>query len=203
MLKDDTEQHSLSYRYLWTGIFCMPRYPISIRVWGIVSFILAWVLPQPSNRYTEVSSTLSLFCISTFFRSWETRSATVDMSIMEPSYIYFNSRDELLRVETSSIVYFEADGNYTEIVLANGLKDIVCMNLAKMQRVISVNMKDKAARFVRIGKRFIINMNYVHHIHILQQSIVLSDQKTFSYNLKISKEALKSLKEIMTQTSNK
>ena len=103
---------------------------------------------------------------------------------MEPSYIYFNSRDELLRVETSSIVYFEADGNYTEIVLANGLKDIVCMNLAKMQRVISVNMKDKAARFVRIGKRFIINMNYVHHIHILQQSIVLSDQKTFSYNLK-------------------
>ena len=122
---------------------------------------------------------------------------------MEPSYIYFNSRDELLRVETSSNGYFEADGNYTEIVLANGLKDIVCMNLAKMQRVISVNMKDKAARFVRIGKRFIINMNYVHHIHILQQSIVLSDQKTFSYNLKISKEALKSLKEIMTQTSNK
>ncbi|MBO5942639.1 MAG: LytTR family transcriptional regulator DNA-binding domain-containing protein [Bacteroidales bacterium] len=122
---------------------------------------------------------------------------------MEKNYIYFKSRDELLRVETSSIVYFEADGNYTEIVLANGLKDIVCMNLAKMQKVIIANVKDKAARFVRIGKRFIINMNYVHHIHILQQSIVLSDQKTFSYNLKISKEALKSLKEIMTQTNNK
>ena len=122
---------------------------------------------------------------------------------MGSGYIYFNSRDELLRVETSSIVYFEADGNYTEIVLANGLKDVVCMNLAKMQRVISMNMKDKAARFVRIGKRFIINMHYVHHIHILQQYIVLSDQKTFAYNLKVSKEALKSLKEIMTQTNNK
>ena len=90
---------------------------------------------------------------------------------MEPNYIYFKSRDELLRLETSSIVYFEADGNYTEIVLANGEKDLVCMNLAKMQKVISASMKDKAARFVRIGKRFIINMNYVHHIHILQQSI--------------------------------
>lgn len=122
---------------------------------------------------------------------------------MEPNYIYFKSRDELLRVETSSIVYFEADGNYTEIVLANGRKDIVCMNLTKMQQAISVNMKDKASRFVRIGKRFIINMNYVHHIHILQQSIVLSDQRTFSYDLKISKEALKSLKEIMIQAINK
>ena len=48
-LKDDSEQHSLSYRYLWTGTFCVPRYPISIRVWGIVSFILAWVFPQPST----------------------------------------------------------------------------------------------------------------------------------------------------------
>lgn len=122
---------------------------------------------------------------------------------MDSNYIYFKSRDELLRVETSSIVYFEADGNYTEIMLANGHKDLICMNLAKMQRVISASMKDKTGRFVRIGKRFIINLNYVHHIHILQQSIVLSDQKTFSYNLKISKEALKNLKEIMIQAINK
>ena len=40
LAKGRTEQHSLSYRYLWTGTFCVPRYPISIRVWGIVSFYL-------------------------------------------------------------------------------------------------------------------------------------------------------------------
>ena len=49
-LKDDPEQHSLSYRSMWTGTFCVPRYPISIRVWGIVSFISNWVFPQPSDR---------------------------------------------------------------------------------------------------------------------------------------------------------
>lgn len=122
---------------------------------------------------------------------------------MESSYIYFKSRDELLRIETSSIVYFEADGNYTQIVLANGLKGLVCMNLSKMQQVISASMKDKAFRFARIGKRFIINMNYVHHIHVLHQSIILSDQKTFSYDLKISKEALRNLKDIMVNSINK
>ena len=50
LAKGRTEQHSLSYRYLWTGTFCVPWYPISIRVWGIVSFILARVFPQPSCR---------------------------------------------------------------------------------------------------------------------------------------------------------
>ena len=49
-LKDDPEQHSLSYRSMWTGTFCVPRYPISIRVWGIVSFISNEVFPQPSIR---------------------------------------------------------------------------------------------------------------------------------------------------------
>ena len=48
--KGRTEQHSLSFRYLWTGTFCVPRYPISIRVWGIVSFVSNRVLPQPSVR---------------------------------------------------------------------------------------------------------------------------------------------------------
>mgnify|MGYP003456285638 CR=1 FL=1 len=60
-LKGDTEQHSLSYRYVRTGTFYVPRYPISIRVWGIVSFISDRVFPQPSNRWTKVSSTLSLY----------------------------------------------------------------------------------------------------------------------------------------------
>ena len=63
LAKGRTEQHSLSYRYLWTGTFCVPRYSISIRVWGIVSFISNRVLPQPSVRWTKVSSTLSLYII--------------------------------------------------------------------------------------------------------------------------------------------
>ena len=41
---------------------------------------------------------------------------------MHKKYIYLNSRDEFLRVDITKIVYFEADGNYTHIILNNKVK---------------------------------------------------------------------------------
>lgn len=111
-------------------------------------------------------------------------------------YIYFNSRDELLRVEAANLVYFEADGNYTRIVLANGFVGIVCMNLSKMEKMLSLSLKAKAKVFARVGKRHIVNLNYILKINALQQSLVLSDQKSFQFELNVSKDALKVLKDL-------
>lgn len=36
--------------------------------------------------------------------------------MMRMAYLYINTRDELLRIDCSKIVYIEADGNYTTIV---------------------------------------------------------------------------------------
>ena len=112
-------------------------------------------------------------------------------------YIYFNSRDELLRIDVPNIVFFEAEGNYTKIVLANGHESLVCMNLGKMEKMITAKLQEKAHRFARIGKRHIINMGYILQISPLKQTLILSDQKSFLYSLDISKEALKNLKELI------
>ena len=117
-------------------------------------------------------------------------------------YIYFNSRDELLRVDVSSIVYFEAEGNYTRIVLANGYEALVCINLGKMEKMLSAKLQEKAQRFARIGKRHIINLNFILQITPLKQTLVLSDQKSFRYSLDISKEALKNLKELIINSKH-
>ena len=45
------------------------QYPISIRVWGIVSSISYRVFPQPSLRYTGTGSTLSLYIYLSIFGS--------------------------------------------------------------------------------------------------------------------------------------
>lgn len=119
---------------------------------------------------------------------------------MKSNYLYINSRDELLRVELTSIVYFEADGNYTNVISSNGLKGLIGMNLAKMEKTIAATPKRKSVRFARIGKRYIINMGYIYQISPLAQTLVLSDQKSFSYDLAISKEALKKLKEIVVDS---
>ena len=117
---------------------------------------------------------------------------------MKPKFIYFNSRDELLRVNLSSIVYFEADGNYTKFVSANGLSSMVCMNLGKMEELLSLRFKDAPGSFARIGKRYIINLGYVYCINTLKQELIMSDQATFSMKLAISKIALKGLKDLMS-----
>lgn len=110
-------------------------------------------------------------------------------------YLYLNSRDEFYRVDISKIVYFESDGNYTNIILSNNMKGMVCMNLAQMQQKLSWNLKDAAVIFARVGKRHIINLNFVYQIAILRQKLILSDGENFEYQISVSKEALKKLKD--------
>ncbi len=119
---------------------------------------------------------------------------------MNKKYLFLNSRDELYRMDISKIVYFEAEGNYTNFVLSNKLKGAVCMNLAQMQQVLSDSLKEAASIFARVGKRYIINLNYVYQIGVLRQKLVLSDGEIFAYQLNISKEALKKLKDLFVNS---
>lgn len=119
---------------------------------------------------------------------------------MQTKYLYLNSRDELYRIDTSKIVYFEAEGNYTNVVLSNKLRGSVCMNLAQMQQVLSDSLKEAASVFARVGKRYIVNLSYVYQISVLRQKLILSDGEVFTYQLNISKEALKKLKELFVNS---
>lgn len=117
---------------------------------------------------------------------------------MIPDYLYLNSRDNLLRLDINHIVYFEADGNYTNIISANKIKHTVGMTLAKMQELLTKSLCEKSIRFVRIGKSHIVCLNYINKIDIPKQSLVLSDCHSFAFKVSVSKEALRKLKEMLT-----
>lgn len=121
---------------------------------------------------------------------------------MDIEYLYVNTRDELLRIDCSKIVYMEGDGNYTTIVLVNKLKASVCMNLSEMQRFILDKLHERASFLVRIGKRFIVNVNFIHQINVLHQSLIVTDGVHFAFQLGISKEALKQMKILMLNHAN-
>lgn len=84
-------------------------------------------------------------------------------------FLYLNSRDELLRLDIDNIVYFEGEGNYTNIISANKLKGVVCMNLCKVQEVLNEKLKEHAIIFARVGKRYIINLNYIYSITLVSR----------------------------------
>jgi len=116
-------------------------------------------------------------------------------------YLYFNNRDELLRLEVDSIVYFESEGNYTNVVMTNKLKNKVTCNLSMMETILSKRLGEKSFSFMRIGKRFIVNLRFIQSICIHRQQMVVSDCLHFAYQLPISKEALKKVKDIIVNES--
>ena len=109
----------------------------------------------------------------------------------------FNSRDELLRINTDRIVYFEANGNYTTIVMTNKVKSSVRLNLCEMEQELSKRLKAKSVIFARIGKRFIVNLNFVYQIQPLKKRLIMTDCKNFTFSMEVSKDALKKLKDVI------
>ena len=116
---------------------------------------------------------------------------------MNTGYLYINTRNELIRLDCSKIVYMEGDGNYTNIILINKQKVAVCMNLTHMQQFISESLRERASIFARVGKRFIVNLNFIYKVQPLLQSLVVTDGVNFAFQLGVSKEALKQLKDIL------
>ena len=111
--------------------------------------------------------------------------------------IMFNSRDELLRMEVGKIVYFEADGNYTHVVTKNKLKATLGTSLSKTETMLSAQLGSDARRFMRVGKRFIVNRRYGYSINLAKQHLLLSDLDSFAFQLPVSKDALRKMKELL------
>ena len=110
---------------------------------------------------------------------------------MNHRFIVFNTKTELLRLDVSKIVYFEGDGNYTQIVTVNKLKAVVCQNLTQMEKYLLEHLADSKSIFMRVGKRFIVNTSYIYQINTQKQQLILSDYERFAFALGISKEALR------------
>lgn len=116
-----------------------------------------------------------------------------------PKWIYFQNRDELLRIDLNKVVYFEADANYTNIFTVNQMKAVLGMNLSNTQQVLSHQPQENMPVFMRIGKKYIVNIRFICQIHIAKQKLVLSDFERFTFTLPASKEALKTVKELFVK----
>ena len=122
---------------------------------------------------------------------------------MEGDYLLFNSRDEMLRMRLKNIVYFESNGNYTYMVTINKLRPVVHMNLANIEKMIEERLHDQRASFMRVGRKFIVNRNYLYMISLSKQRLVLSDPSTFAYQLNVSKEAIVKMKSLLAEINKK
>lgn len=115
-------------------------------------------------------------------------------------FLYFQTRDELTKVEIQKVVYFESDGNYTKVSFINGCTILVLMSLSNIEKLLDERLAGKVQPFIRIGKRYVINSKFIFNINLLRQKLILTDcVHPTIYTLSVSKEALKNIKNLFTE----
>lgn len=115
--------------------------------------------------------------------------------------IIFNSRDELIKIDIDKMVYAMAEDNYVHLFFRNGQSIMVSTSLQSLEHLIqSAITKNREGVYTRIGRRYIINNKFITQINTLKQYIILSDLYLMRpITLKVSKEALKVLKQTMIE----
>ena len=109
--------------------------------------------------------------------------------------------NEIIRISSNEIVFIKGDGNYSNVYLCNGKEEnVMCQLHELMDRLASLH----DSPFCRVGKCFIVNKNYIFKVNPGLQKLLLSSSALKNdIQLKISKEALKSLKNLLEKEGGK
>lgn len=118
-------------------------------------------------------------------------------------YLIIKTRDELLRIKIGQILYFEADRNYTKLLLSNGIMFTFAINIGKIEELLEKQVAGSNETLMRVGKSHIINKNHILQINLPKQKLVLLGHDGKPHELGISKDPLRGLKEMLEQEAEK
>ena len=112
-------------------------------------------------------------------------------------YLVFKTRDELVRIKIERILYFEAERNYTRLVLTNGIQFVFAVNIGKIEEILEKQIQDYESTLLRVGKSYIINKNHVLQINLPKTNILFSTVDGKAKELIVPKDPLRILKETL------
>jgi DNA-binding LytR/AlgR family response regulator len=110
-------------------------------------------------------------------------------------YLIIKTRDELLRIKIGQILYFEADRNYTKLLLSNGIQFTFAINIGKIEEILEKQVAGSSRILMRVGKSHIINKDHILQINLPKQRLLLLTGEGKPKELVISKDPLKTLKD--------
>lgn len=107
-----------------------------------------------------------------------------------------NSRDELIVIDPEKVAYFQANGNYTQMVYISGQKQLLTIGLTKVEMLLrAATPAGRPGYFLRLGRSQIINKQYIITISVSKQRLYLGDYDNHLHTLAVPKPLLKALKD--------
>ena len=110
------------------------------------------------------------------------------------NHIIISKGTEFLRIPQDRLIYISSDANYSNIVTLDNRKHLVSFQLGQIEDLIGEQLGDKGTNFVRVGRKLIINTDYLFSINITKQILILSDCAGCYHELNASREVLIKMK---------
>ena len=114
-------------------------------------------------------------------------------------HLIIKTRDELLRLRINNILYLEADRNYTRLLLTEGIQFTFAINLGRIEEMLNKQTAGSNSPLVRVGKSYIVNKNYILHINLPKQKMLMLVPGGKPRELVISRDPLKMMKDRLEQ----
>ena len=80
---------------------------------------------------------------------------------MPATHIIISKGTEFLRIPQDKLVYISSDGNYSNVVTADNRQRLVAFQLGQIEDLIGEQLGDQGSNFLRIGRKLIINTDYL------------------------------------------
>ncbi|MDR3252586.1 MAG: LytTR family transcriptional regulator [Tannerella sp.] len=112
-------------------------------------------------------------------------------------YLMIKTRDELLRINIENILYFEADRNYTKLLLSQGIMFTFAVNIGKVEEMLAKQLTEPNTSLLRVGKSFIVNKKHILQINLPKQRLLLLASEGKPRELTVPKEPLRALKDTL------
>ncbi len=119
-----------------------------------------------------------------------------------PSHIVISKGTELHRFPLDALICVSADGNYSYVLTVDGKETLICLQLGQIEALMVAQLGAGITNFVRLGRGLIINIDYINHIDISKQLLIMSDCRGLRKELSASREALIKLKDLVEQSLN-
>lgn len=117
-------------------------------------------------------------------------------------HIVISRGTELHRFPLDALLCVSADGNYSSVTTLDGRETLVSLQLGQIEDLMAKQLGSGIRNFVRLGRGLIINLDYITHIDVSRQTLILSDCRSIRKELSASRDALVKLKELAEQALN-
>lgn len=116
--------------------------------------------------------------------------------------LVFHTYDGFTNVRSDQVLFFEADDHYCNIVYYSGYSFMLPFGLGMVEGMLKEGNNEENNNFLRLGRKYIVNIDYVHQVNTVTQTLTFINATASKVSIKLPKMVLRELMEILEKRVN-